>query len=438
MDQLLAKPGSVEFLRHPPPTLVGMPAVYPVDESGVTMGGRTNNCWVSASIALLANDPLIAIFVRDVWNPHATWIYTDKSRMDHENNQVLVRSIIRPEYSHQIERESNPGSTEIKCTLAIIHCIGLMSQPETSDELTRASAALYGLKIKLVTPTDPVVQEEHMGDALRDGFESDLRLMCKAMCKWWKPNTEIAKTFRRYGYHLHRFNAKRCTVCQRATGSTTLDAPNLRETPIDVTATGITIEPAAESSGRPLILQQHINDVIFNGIENIAGVRHTQSNWHDKSKHDSKDHTSDVRSTTLIQVLPWRLAISVMRHTGRNGAVSTPDLLGSIVYNPRSLVIGPTQQTGEYANYRLVGRMHWANKHWTAVVLPLGSRDYNTSYIESTRYPEAPDKSWPSSLTTFNLDAVTRLEEPLEFDQRTCQWIDKTATVLIFERYDAP
>lgn len=125
-------------------------------------------------------------------------------------------------------------------------------------------------------------------------------------------------------------------------------------------------------------------------------------------------------SITEIDVLPFRFTVAVKRHAAREV---------NVVYRPRTLVIGPTKKTNEWANYRLVGRITRNG--------PLNRHTYTSSVLSTADRckPFNDDidvlKSAPT-MTSFN-GAIAQ-QAAIESTLGVCE--DANSVLLEFERHE--
>ena len=335
----------------------GVPRVSPAE------GGLANNCWVSASVALLASDPVIAMFVNDVWGAAGL-------RFGVGNGRPLGGHLA-----------------------ALLACIYMVNCVDTPDEGTFKAAArvLYQQEMKH--------DDDDMGDAITDSYDRCHELVREAMrtlwglpalCDWYETN----------GLTAHTNTSVVCLSCDASI--TTKSEKN----GIEVASFGI---DAHKTNAIDLEYEINFKKLMHSAVterkhEEGAMVAHTVY----------CNNRAAVAHTRTLVSLPWRFSVSVNR---------VPDKKGAVLFNPRSLVLGPTEQ-GDYANYRLVAAVTHHAVHWTTLI-------HHAPY-------EAFDEDaygWPNAFYHLSW-AQNDGEPPTTKELVGGYWHDTESNYYVFERHE--
>lgn len=381
-----------------------------------------NNCWVAASVAFLVNDPLIIMFACET--------FTSSGKL----REMCIDTERDREFRKYHTEERLTALALLKCIALIHHAPRTMSEDQ-KNKLLRASTKLYGQKRATVsdeTRDDPTC----MGSANEDGYRHDMYILQLAMQYWWtEPESRL---FAGYGIQAHLDTHFRCGEC--GTFKTQSSKVN------DFDMFTVNAPPATET----INLQHELTDKILNATSITPASKSAMLDEHHKAACSRKTaEKAKIFEHTTVASLPWRFGVRINRQfdTEKKVVLNQDAIVntGGVCYDPRALLLGPTVNGALWGNYRLVGRLVHATKHWTTTILPLGSTGHSIAYKDKDRELSTP---WPVSFKHFSWDEVTDckvkyykkadtkvpLANEIIMDNTTC--VDRNAVMLIFERYE--
>lgn len=362
--------------------LVGLPRC-----STKNYGG--NNCWTVASVAILASDPLIGAFVRDVWHQSADFsAHQDKGDRAFKESRCSGLRAYCAEFSEK--NVYTLAVSLIRCiaisimTPSEFGCTGGSTDPEFVTYKYDAAEHLYAQKM-----AGGHDHRDGMADAVHDGFYQDSQVIQQAMLHWWEQ--ALYSMYDQYGISVRLARLTMCHGCMRHRDPNKDECDSIL--PLVVTA-------PADKGDRPIHLEHIIN--------------HNKLNTHtapDRPIHGHDDKgCGPVTSHTLLLSLPWRFAVHIDRRRGGdpNSSDMAAQLVGPVCYNTESLTIGATTKGCKWAEYRLVARASHRSAHWVADILDEKTLTYKR----------------------LSFDTVT--DAPLDIRDGLC--FDYESTLLVFEK----
>lgn len=360
-----------------------------------------NNCWVSAAVAVLANDPLIALFANDI-----CWFNAAHERVE--------RRAYGQKSKEELDVEDVALAHLVLSSIYLInnaHFLGEVGRTRHRDVATQ----LYTWMNKRAD--DPVGMDDASHHLL------GLHIVIQKAMRAWGAHPELWELFRDYGCAPKTAIVAVCHVCDER--STTLLPPPSHDIVQDVAMYQVSWQNKPTAS--PVWLEHALVDSHFNS--SVTDAKNNEFNDTYRN-HDMDKHLGSVVNGTRsisyrgLCTLPFRFYVDV-RRTTKDGVTKAnrPD---PVIYNPTNLVIGPTITTNEWGRYRLVARLVHGSAHWVSDVLPLDQPGRFT--------PPPKGAGWPS-LVRLSWDKPTPLRAPPSYNASTQHIRDTECSMLVFERY---
>lgn len=356
------------------------------------------NCWVAASASLLANDPFIAQFVLEVYN----------STSHSLNAAARAYASARSDFITCDE--------ELDCAMSLLRCISAINQCSDDDTIKAASVGLYADTLAWRNQRaidDPSIDVADLqSNAFRHAYDPYMRILLKGMQMWW--GEYESSMYGAYGYRIG-FD----TVLMRQSDKRLFKIDDFSHQ-----INSVAVE-ACHISGKYLDLNYFINHTYF-GLHTMQKDQYALRMRVDGVTEASQSIHPEQKAAMMhreITSLPWKFCVHIDRYA------PDPTVAVPVCYNPRSLVIGPTTESDEWANYRLVGRIEhnstsgWRGGHYRSNIMNASTRmePYDETKIDD-----------PIILDGYNWQTPFAAKFPLTGGV----YHDTEAVLLEFERHD--
>lgn len=379
-------------------------------------GLSASNCWVSSSIALLANDPLIAAFVDFACCQHGMRIPTGDSFPELHVKFVAKKNhigrICNPAFDEEEkiewqEVEDELASNKQLLVRSLIRNIWYINNGDANqiESRTKQSIQLF----RLTYATGAQIPADGFAGFV-DAFYFYKEIIKAAMVAWW--NKESAELYVNYG---DRIQAKSMYFDLHSSATYIGDASESIRNAVEITVTGREI----------VHLENVINHRFFN---------HAEICDHRSHKRELVSLNPEIKASAFIRcidTLPLRFCINIHRLNYDNMLRPTSFNNTPVIYNPRSFILGPTLGDNLHARYRLVGRIiHSGTLH--------GEAHYTANILHPKRRNDLYDpktvNTKPDDMLFYNWNAV-KAEEFRNHDATTGMVSDRYGVLLEFEKY---
>lgn len=450
-------------MRNIPSPLISVSLTH-ANPCGMIAAGHitgVSNCWISSSVQLLANDPLVSMFVDYVCgrdgmkfpeSSYPTVNYDSRTfrlttqdslrlfdlarRLLRDNKLIQYKGVLKPGFVRALIRLSwlarkrvRSGVHKLKPLLvrSLIYNLWLINHGDyTKDGILirkQESQSLFKLTAAIASdiPNDGFA-------SFTDAYYLFKRIIISAMSIWW--NASSASLYINYGVSMR---AKTIYFDMRSDTAYTRD-------------TSAAIENSVELDTHKRTGYIHLNNELTRRYFNRA--------IYNTIKFDSilqLNPTATMTSRMLfIDTLPLRFTINIQRVILNEETKQPSGRFNEIalMYNPRSFILGPTLTGNLYARYRLVGRIiHSGNEgspHYTANILHPKRR--NEPYNTDTRNSKPDDMLMYNWDVKSNENFTTQLEieskgrsptyvDVSDHDPSTGLFSDTHGVLLEFEKY---
>lgn len=409
----------------PPDIEVKIAGKYPMGVPRANIEGRVDdkgtahnpaNCWIAASIQLLANDPFIAAFVTHVC------CYTGVRR-------IVKKGVISVDEQGIVVNQAATGEFAVatKDAMILLEAV-LMSIWFVNHGKQTDTSKVQDLAVKLFQLTVKSAANSELTGLCFAGFDDAMftfRPMIIAAMKWWWSD------FCSDTYSLHGYRPITTTVFKdtRTNKECSKDTTYNNVVFIDINTVGDWAHLNNE------VMFKYFRSAMPIASHNVAA-----------SVRDAGISAQHCTGAMYIESLPLRFSVHIGRlemRTERNASgkavpVFTNEFMQTpVYYNPRLLILGPTRESGLYAKYRLVGRIaHNGAKsggHYTSNILH--PKHHNEPYDESVVHTQ------PEGMLYYNWDDKERMttrtlaDKKQTHDETTGLFADKFGVLLEFEKY---
>lgn len=352
-----------------------------------------SNCWITSSIALLANDPLISSFVDFACGRDGVRFYDPECT----NPAMTVQfTCLMAKMGATVEDKRRIVDSLLMNLWLVNHGSNTL---EGRAIRKRNATILFELTATKIAPDIPDDGYAGFVDALYVYKD----IIAAAMKAWW--NQYSSDLYANYGHAIHaktlHFDIHNNATCMIDTSAAIASA-------LDV-----------QLLGRKFV---HLNHEITRVFFNHARLKEEPNR--ELLRRNPLIITS--AEVVCIDTLPLRFSINIHRVSGilEHGRFDA----ASVVYNPRSFILGPTLGCNLYARYRLVGRIvHTGAAHYTSNIL----------HPKRRNEPYDPDtcNSKPEDMIKYDFDRASIESFGTNHDAKTGLLSDTHGVLLEFEKY---
>lgn len=351
--------------KNPPPDLrvyyasanhpQGAPGTNP--QKNVVFGW--NSCWVASALSLLANQPLIALFVNSIYREGEI-----------QGNRISVVPVNPPPPIDDPQRTADENKAAISAythmmsvrpmhlayTIDLIEMLWLINNG-TPQRLAACNFTFFNTVIRMMSG---VQQSAHhklvnaFADAVTDAYNVFYPMILDAMSEWWHHTNKAAfSLFNSYGHTISV--AETLAPVGIGVVAWSKDCYIINER--GRLAPSISIDFKNDD---PMDLNYEISHNYFNKMEYFEKKTDTVH----KQLLEKNDGITEWTKMRSINALPWRFSVYINRqqatmvhNRSKGDKYNYKSMKNELYYNPTSLIIGPTSTTSEWARYRLVGRI---------------------------------------------------------------------------------